>query len=80
AGILLVAAGYEASGFRCQSCRYLMLSERDECPLCGGGVEAVDDLVETMTHRALEQGVEVEIVRGSEELDGAGSVGALLRY
>ncbi len=57
-----------------------MLSERDECPLCGGEVEAVDDLVETMTHRALEQGVEVEIVRGSEELEGAGSVGALLRY
>jgi peptide subunit release factor 1 (eRF1) len=80
AGILLVAAGYEASGFRCQNCRYLMLSERDECPLCGGGVEPVDDLVETMTHRALEQGVEVEIVRGNEELDGAGSVGALLRY
>ena len=80
AGILLVAAGYEASGFRCQSCRYLMLSERDECPLCGGDVEAVEDLVETMTHRALEQGVEVEIVRGSQELEEAGSVGALLRY
>jgi len=80
AGTLLVAAGYEASGFRCQSCRYLMLSERDECPLCGGSVEHVDDLVETMTHRALEQGVEVEIVRGSQELEESGSVAALLRY
>jgi peptide subunit release factor 1 (eRF1) len=40
----------------------------------------VDDLVETMTRRALEQGVEVEIVRGNEELDEVGSVGALLRY
>jgi peptide chain release factor subunit 1 len=80
AGTLLVAAGYEASGFRCQSCRYLMLSERDECPLCGSSVERVDDLVETMTHRALEQAVEVEIVRGSQELEEAGSVAALLRY
>ena len=80
AGTLLVAAGYEASGFRCQSCRYLMLDERDECPLCGGDVEHVDDLVETMTHRALEQGVEVEIVRGSQELEESGSVAALLRY
>jgi peptide subunit release factor 1 (eRF1) len=80
AGMLLVAAGYEASGFRCQNCRYLMLSERAECPLCGGSIDAVDDLVETMTHRALEQGTEVEIVRGSEELEAAGSVGALLRY
>ncbi|MGD8475150.1 MAG: hypothetical protein PVH59_13595, partial [Anaerolineae bacterium] len=80
AGTLLVSAGYEASGFRCKSCRYVMISEEDECPLCGGAVEPVDDLVETMTRRALEQGVEVEIVRGNEELDEVGSVGALLRY
>ncbi len=79
-GILLIAAGYEASGYRCGSCRYLMLSDRAECPLCGGAVEPVDDLVDTMTHRALEQGVEVEIVRGSGQLEEAGSVGALLRY
>lgn len=80
AGTLLVAAGYEASGYRCQSCRYVMIDERDECPLCGSVVEQVDDLVETMTHRALEQGVDVEIVRGNQELEEAGSVGALLRY
>jgi peptide subunit release factor 1 (eRF1) len=80
AAILLIEAGYEAAGYRCQACRYLMLSEREECPLCGGSVEHVADLVETMTLRALEQGVEVEIVRGSEPLVEAGSVGALLRY
>jgi hypothetical protein len=33
-----------------------------------------------MTHRALEQGVEVEIVRGNPDLEEAGSIGALLRY
>jgi peptide subunit release factor 1 (eRF1) len=78
--ILMISAGFQASGFRCQACRYLMLTEREECPLCGGAVESVDDLVETMTHRALEQGVEVEIVRGNEKLVTAGSVGALFRY
>jgi peptide subunit release factor 1 (eRF1) len=78
--ILLIAAGFEASGYRCQNCRYLMLTEREECPLCGGEVQQVTDLVETMTHRALEQGVEVEIVRGNVALEDAGSVGALLRY
>jgi peptide subunit release factor 1 (eRF1) len=77
---LLVVAGYEASGYRCQNCRYLMLTARDECPLCGGQVEHVDDLVETLTHRALEQGTEVEIVRDSESLVAAGSIGALLRF
>jgi peptide subunit release factor 1 (eRF1) len=79
-GILLIAAGYEASGYRCDNCRYLMLTEREECPLCGGAVEWVEDLVDTMTHRALEQDVEVEIVRDNETLDESGSVGALLRY
>lgn len=78
--ILLVAAGYEASGFRCQNCRYLMLTEREECPLCGGKVDHVEDLVDTMVLRALEQGVEVEVVRANEKLADAGSIGALLRY
>jgi peptide subunit release factor 1 (eRF1) len=79
-GTLLVSAGYEEAGYRCESCRYLMLNEREACPLCGAAVGQVDDLVETLTHRALEQGVDVEIVRGSEDLEKAGSVGGLLRY
>lgn len=77
---LLVAAGYEASGYRCEQCRYLMLSEKEECPLCGGPVGRVEDLVDTLTRRALAQGTEVEIVRGSATLDEAGAIGALLRY
>jgi peptide subunit release factor 1 (eRF1) len=77
---LLVSAGYEASGFRCQNCRYLMLVEHEECPLCGGQVEPVEDLVDTLTHRALEQGTEVEIIRDNETLESAGSIGALLRF
>jgi peptide chain release factor subunit 1 len=80
AGVLLVSAGYEASGYRCSNCRYLMLSDREECPLCGGDVGHVDDLVDTMVHRALEQDVEVEVVRGNPKLEEVGHVGALLRY
>jgi len=80
ARMMLVSAGYAASGYRCQNCRYLMLTEEKECPLCGGEVEPVEDIVETMTHRALEQGMDVEIVRGNEKLEEAGFVGALLRY
>lgn len=80
AGLLLVAAGYQAGGFRCLNCRYLMLAGRPECPLCGGQVEPVEDVVDSVVHRALEQGVEVEIVRGNRTLEEAGSIGALLRY
>jgi peptide subunit release factor 1 (eRF1) len=79
-GTLLVAAGFEASGYRCESCRYLMLTEREVCPLCSSAVEEVEDLVDTMTRRALEQAVDVELVRGNQDLEEAGAVGALLRY
>lgn len=79
--ILLVSAGYEAAGYRCQNCRYLTLKAKSEpCALCGGPLEAIPDVVDSAVHRALQQGVEVEIVRGIAELEGVGSIGGILRY
>jgi peptide subunit release factor 1 (eRF1) len=78
--LLLVAAGYEAPGYRCQHCRYLTLVEQKECPLCGGMMEQVPDITDTMVHRALEQDTAVEIVRDNAMLEEAGNIGALLRY
>ena len=81
AAVLLVSAGYEAIGYRCQDCHYLTLKGSDEpCALCGGELEAVPDVVDNVVHRALQQGVEVEIVRGIDELEKIGSIGGLLRY
>jgi peptide chain release factor subunit 1 len=80
ARLLLVAAGYEASGQRCPSCRYLTLGDEVECPLCGGPMEPVTDIIDTLVHRALEQGTAVEIVRDNAVLQQAGNIGALLRY
>jgi len=80
ARLLLVAAGYEASGYRCQHCRYLTLVEQEACPLCGGAMEQVQDITDTMVHRALEQDTAVEIVRGNAMFEEVGSIGALLRY
>jgi peptide chain release factor subunit 1 len=77
---LLILAGYEAPGYRCDQCRYLTLADKDECPLCGGSMQEVEELVDIMTHRALEQGVDVEVVRNSPDLEENGSIGALLRY
>lgn len=80
-GVLLVSAGYEASGYRCQSCHYLTLNGKDKaCALCGGTLEAIPDVVDNAVHRALSQGVEVEIVRGIDELMEMGSIGGILRY
>jgi peptide subunit release factor 1 (eRF1) len=80
-GVLLVSAGYEASGYRCQSCHYLTLnSNRTSCALCGGTLEAIPDIVDSAVHRALSQSVEVEIVRGIDELAKVGGIGGILRY
>lgn len=80
ARVLLVGAGYEESGYRCPNCRYLTLVDPGECPLCGTRMEQVEDIVDTVVHRALEQGTMVEIVRGNEQLDQVGAMGVLLRY
>jgi len=80
-GILLVSAGYEALGYRCQNCHYLTLKDNSKsCGLCGGTLEAIPDVVDNAVHRALSQGVEVEIVRGIEELVKVGDIGGILRY
>lgn len=79
-GILLLSAGYEASGYRCQHCHYLTLKESEQCPLCGGEMELIPDVVDNAVHRALNQDVEVEIVRGIEDLVEIGSIGGILRY
>ncbi|MBC7249809.1 MAG: hypothetical protein H5T62_05935 [Anaerolineae bacterium] len=78
--ILLTMRGYSEPGYRCVACRYLTLQERTACPLCGGEIQLTDDIVEHIVHRAMEQGVEVEVVRDSQELEEAGSIGAILRY
>jgi len=80
-GVLLVSAGYEAIGYRCQSCHYLTLNgEHTACALCGGTLESIPDVVDSAVHRALSQSVEVEIVRDIDELDQVGGIGGILRY
>jgi len=77
---LLVIGDYGEAGYRCESCHYLTLQERTACPLCGGEIKRTDDIVDHAVHRAMEQGVEVEVVRDSEDLEKVGKIGAILRY
>jgi peptide chain release factor subunit 1 len=77
---LFAIKGYGEAGYRCESCRYLTLQERTACPLCGEEMKRTDDIVDHAVHRAMEQGVEVEVIRDSEDLEKAGKIGAILRY
>ncbi len=78
--ILVVAEGYTARGYRCQECGYLAAQKIANCPFCGGRMEEISDAVDMLVRRVVEGGGQVEMVKDCEELERAGSIGALLRY
>jgi peptide chain release factor subunit 1 len=77
---LVVAEGFSAPGYRCESCGSVTADIADACPYCGGRVNAIDDVVEYAVTRMLELGGHVESVRDNPSLVEAGSIGAVLRY
>jgi peptide chain release factor subunit 1 len=80
AHILVVAEGYLAAGYGCQNCGYVAAHELKACPFCGGEMAPIEDAVNTIVRKAIELGMEVEVVKGSVALEEAGSIGAVLRY
>ena len=78
--VLLVEEGYQATGYRCQQCRYISAQAKKKCPFCGGRVKQIDDAVELIVREVIDQGGRVEVVRDSPALEKAGHIGALLRY
>lgn len=77
---LIVSEGFQAPGYRCQSCTYITGQKLSACPFCGGEIREIPDAVELAIQRVMEQGGEVEIVEEKSKLDAAGGIGALLRY
>jgi peptide chain release factor subunit 1 len=78
--ILLIDEGYKATGYRCQQCGYIAAQAKENCPFCGGKVEQIDDAVDLIVRRVIDQGGQVEVVRDSPALEKAGHIAALLRY
>ncbi len=76
---LVVAHGYRAPGYHCNSCGYITDQKITECPFCGGGVTEIRNAVEAAVAQVLELGAKVEIIDGHKEFDQVG-IGALLRY
>ena len=77
---LVVAEGYKAPGYRCANCGYTTAQEIATCVFCGGQMEKMQDVVDVIVHRAIDLGVDVEVVKDNQELEKAGYIGALLRY
>jgi len=78
--VLVVSDGYRAPGYQCQGCGYITAQKLDTCPFCGSEVREIADVVEMAIEQVMEQGGTVEIVQDMPALDGAGHIGALLRY
>ncbi len=76
---LVVKDGLRAEGLYCKSCRYIGLGERT-CPNCQSPLQASPDVIDLAVAEAIRQGCEVRHVFEATQLDGVGSVGALLRF
>jgi peptide chain release factor subunit 1 len=78
---LLVSQGFAASGHRCNNCGYIAADQITICPFCGEReIQSVPDAINEALVKALQTGVEVNIIRDNSELDDAGGIAAVLRY
>lgn len=76
---LLVSEGFEAPGWRCQSCGFLA-TRGPSCPVCTKRMAHAEDVVEEAVQEALHQSCHLEVCRDNADLDVLGRIGALLRF
>ncbi|GAB4245936.1 MAG: hypothetical protein Kow00129_06060 [Thermoleophilia bacterium] len=77
---LLVDAAYYPRGFRCIECDFISLTRSDDCPVCGGPMESVEDAAGEAMRLAVLQGAFVEIAEEVPDLIDMGGIAGLLRY
>ena len=79
---LIYAQDFNAEGGQCSRCGMLFARAGGSCDYCGAAIKPVDDLLERMVDRALEQDGKVEAVAGdaANRLRQAGGIGAVLRF
>jgi peptide chain release factor subunit 1 len=77
--VLMFEQGLRASGVVCPQCGWTG-SEGTTCPADGTTLEDRDDIIENAVQLAITQSAEVIPVRYHEDLDGNGSIAALLRF
>jgi len=79
--ILLVDEGFEAAGSRCTHCGYLSPEAHlKTCRFCHSPMRPHPHVVDAAVRQAIERGASVRVVVGSEALQKAGHIGAILRY
>jgi peptide subunit release factor 1 (eRF1) len=79
---LIYEQDFSAAGGRCTNCGMLFARAEGSCDYCGAAIKAIDDLLEQMVERVLEQDGRVEKLSGDAalRLKDAGGIGAVLRF
>ena len=81
---LLVREGAAATGAKCVTCGWIGPAGRERCPVDATTLDAVDNIVEPAIQAAIQQSAAVQVVKPSDDDEGAapisGPVAALLRY
>jgi peptide chain release factor subunit 1 len=79
---LFYAEGFSSKGGQCVNCGMLYAKIDGSCDYCGAAIKPVDDLLERMVERVLEQDGKIAEVAGDAamRLQWAGGVGAVLRF
>ncbi len=77
--LLVVQAQTTRPGYRCRGCGYLALEADGVCPVCGGAMEQVPDVIDAVTEAVVAAGGSVHHVLGETDL-APYEVGAFLRF
>ncbi|HXK61688.1 MAG TPA: host attachment protein [Acidobacteriota bacterium] len=79
---IVYADGFTPPGGECANCGSLLAETGSACPYCEGEVTPVKDVVARAVSRVVNSGGKAEQVRAkaAEHLQGAGGVGAFLRF
>ncbi len=78
--ILVMADGYQQTGYQCTACQALTSQSSMICPSCGGALQTIPDIIEIAVNSVMLHGGEIEVMLDHEGLASAGNIGAELRY
>jgi len=77
---LVVEESFSVPGVGCEACGLANSGNPSVCPMCGGEMVELPDVVDTAVRMALKQDVELVIMPDDTKLASAGRIGAFLRY
>jgi len=79
---LVYAGGFSPRGGQCTNCGMLFARTDGSCDYCGAAIKPVNDLLERILERVLEQDGKIEEVEGDAaiRLRQVGNIGAILRF